>query len=275
MSRPISIISDLGLDDEFVGTVHGVIATLSPESRIIDISHGVSRDDIRGGALALLRAIPYLPDGVLLGLIGTEAETHAPIAVRTEWGWFVGPNNGVLSPAVAAVGGAREAVVLENPDARIPSPGHVFAARDVFAPVAALLASDQTSGPELGPAADPESLTPLLLPVTENQEDGTLIAAAWWIDGRGNVQTNASADDLTLLGLEIGDELLVRVTLTSRALRWVTTTADLPQGQLYAHVDAHGLVAFGMVGGSAADELDITGERPVYVSRAGVTPSPT
>src|SRR5690606_34401798 len=134
--------------------------------------------------------------------------------------------------------------------------------------------SDQASGEDLGPPVDPESLTPLLLPVTENQEDGSLIAAAWWIDGRGNVQTNASADDLTLLGLEVGDEVLVRVTLTSRALRWVTSPLELPQGQLYAHVDAHGLIAFGMVGGSAAEELAITGERPVYVSRPGATPSP-
>lgn len=274
MTRPISIISDLGLTDEFVGTVHGVISTLSTESRIIDVTHGVDRDDTRGGALALLRAIPYLPEGVLLGLVGTESEDRRPIAVRTEWGWFVGPDNGVLSPAVAAVGGALEAVVLENPDARIPSPGREFAARDVFAPAAALLASDQASGEDLGPPVDPESLTPLLLPVTENQEDGSLIAAAWWIDGRGNVQTNASADDLTLLGLEVGDEVLVRVTLTSRALRWVTSPLELPQGQLYAHVDAHGLIAFGMVGGSAAEELAITGERPVYVSRPGATPSP-
>ncbi len=272
MARPISIISDLGLDDEFVGTIHGVLTTLSPESRIIDLTHAV--DEIRGGALALLRAIPYLPDGVALGLIATETEDRRPIAVRTEWGWFVGPDNGVLSPAVAAVGGALEAVILENPDARIPSPGRPFAARDVFAPVAALLASDQTSGAELGPPVDPESLTPLLLPVTEHQDDGSLIAAAWWIDGRGNVQTNASADDLTLLGIEPGDDLLVRVTLTSRSLRWVTSPHDVPSGQLYAHVDAHGLIAFGMTGGSAAEELAITGERPVYISPQGVTPSP-
>ena len=264
--RPISFLSDFGLVDEFVGVVHGVLATVAPQSRVIDVTHGIDRGNVRGGALALMRAMPYLPDGVALAVVdpGVGTERRA-IAAETEWGFFVGPDNGVLSPAVASVGGASRVVTLENPDARIPSPGRTFAGRDVFGPAAGLLASGEMDFDELGTPVDPESLTPMLLPLAEHQPDG-LMAAAWWTDRFGNVQTNAAPDDLMMMGLREGDTVSVKVGSRTRALRWVGTYGDAAPGQLVVHVDSYGMMALAVVEGSAAEELEIAGERPLRFS---------
>lgn len=264
--RPISFLSDFGLADEFVGVVHGVLATVAPTSKVIDVTHGIERGDVRGGALALMRAMPYLPEGVALAVIDPGVGTdRRAIAAETEWGHFVGPDNGLLSPAVASVGGASRVVTLENPDARIPSPGRTFEGRDVFGPAAALLASGDMDFADLGTPVDPESLTPMLLPLAEHQADG-LMAAAWWTDRFGNVQTNASPDDLMMMGLREGDTISVKVGSRTRALRWVGTYGDAAPGQLVVHVDSYGMIALAVVEGSAAEELEIAGERPLRFS---------
>jgi S-adenosylmethionine hydrolase len=194
--------------------------------------------------------------------VGTDRRA---IAAETEWGHFVGPDNGLLSPAVASVGGASRVVTLENPDARIPSPGRTFEGRDVFGPAAALLASGDMDFADLGTPVDPESLTPMLLPLAEHQADG-LMAAAWWTDRFGNVQTNASPDDLMMMGLREGDTISVKVGSRTRALRWVGAYGDAAPGQLVVHVDSYGMIALAVVEGSAAEELEITGERPLRFS---------
>jgi hypothetical protein len=121
MSLPISFLSDFGLADEFVGVVHGVLAKLAPESRVIDVGHATPRGDVRAAALSLTRSIQYLPEGVALVVVdpGVGSERKA-LAVETGWGYFVGPDNGVLSPAVAMMGGASTMVSIENPEAMIP-----------------------------------------------------------------------------------------------------------------------------------------------------------
>ena len=102
MSLPISFISDFGRDDEFVGVVHGVIARIAPEVRVIDIGHEFDQGDIRAGSLALMRAIQYLPKGVALAVIDPGVGTkRKAIAARTEWGVLIGPDKGLLAPAVA------------------------------------------------------------------------------------------------------------------------------------------------------------------------------
>ncbi|HDK44727.1 MAG TPA: hypothetical protein ENG94_00445, partial [Actinobacteria bacterium] len=211
MSLPISFISDFGSDDEFVGVVHGVLAKLAPESRVIDITHGIRRGKVRAGALSLLRAIQYLPEGVALGVVdpGVGTERRA-IAANTPWGFFVGPDNGLLSPAVAMVGGADVIVAIENPAVMIPGRGATFAGRDVLAPAAGVLASGEAGLQDLGPEVDPESLFPLLLPLPDVGAS-SVQGEAWWIDHFGNVQTNVGPDDLHRLGAVEGDHLVLIV----------------------------------------------------------------
>lgn len=255
MTEPISFLSDFGHDDEFVGVVHGVLATLAPESRVIDISHSVRRGDVRAGALALTRAVQYLPHGVVLAVVDPGVGTQRrAIAAETERGYFVGPDNGLLSPAVALVGGATRIVSIENQEARIPSEGETFHGRDVFAPAAALLASGEASLEELGPVLDSDQVTPLLLPLPE-AENGTVTGEAWWVDTFGNVQTNISPDDLARVGVRPGTTVTVKVGPRLHQVPWVTAYGDVQEGDMLLHVDSSGLMALAVRAGRADEEI--------------------
>lgn len=267
MSHPISFISDFGLDDEFVGVVHGVLAKLAPDSRVIDINHGGPRGNVRSAALSLTRAIQYLPEGVCLAVVdpGVGTERRA-IALETPWGFFVGPDNGLLSPAVAMVGGASNIVSIENPEAMIPSPGETFHGRDVFAPAAALLASGDAALGDLGPPVKGDELTPMLLPLSDIE--GVIVSGeAWWIDRFGNVQTNISPEDLVEVGLSHGDFVTMTVGATLHTVPWVTSYSDVADGEALLHIDSTGLVALATRGGDAAEEFNLA--EGVAVSLAG------
>ncbi|HZD21856.1 MAG TPA: SAM-dependent chlorinase/fluorinase [Acidimicrobiia bacterium] len=258
MSRPISFLSDFGHDDEFVGVVHGVIGRLAPESKVIDVGHRFPRGNIRSAALALTRAIQYLPEGVCLAVVDPGVGTgRRALAVETPWGFFVGPDNGLLSPAVAMVGGASQAVSVENPEVMIPSPGETFHGRDVFAPAAALLAAGEATLEDLGPLVGDEGLVPLLLPLVES-EDGVVSGEAWWVDHFGNVQTNIAPDDLKEVGINPGETLTVKAGSTLHSVQWVTSYGDVDEGDLLIHVDSVGLMALAMREGRADEELNLT-----------------
>src|ERR687884_1848883 len=102
MPRVITFLSDYGLEDDFVGVCHGVLARTAPEARVLDVTHGIPRHDVRSGALVLRRALPYLPPGVHLAVVDPEvgAERRA-VAVRTseQDRVLVGPDNGLLALA--------------------------------------------------------------------------------------------------------------------------------------------------------------------------------
>lgn len=269
MSLPISFISDFGYGDEFVGVVHGVLAKLAPDARVIDVTHGIGRGNIRAAALALTRAIQYLPEGVCLAVVDPGVgSVRKAIAAATSWGFFVGPDNGLLSPAVAMVGGATEIVSIENPEAMIPSPGQTFHGRDVFAPAAALLASGEAPLAELGPVIGGDEVTPLLLPLTDVGES-TVSGEAWWVDTFGNVQTNISPDDLETIGLREGETVTVRVGPTLHPLRWVGSYADVEEGEALLYVDSAGLVAVAVREGRADEMLNLA--EGVAVTLAGRT----
>ena len=100
----VTFLTDYGLDDEFVGVVKSVIRELAPHVTVVDLTHGIRPFDVRGGALALARAIPYVPEGVVLAVVdpgvGTARRAVA-IEVADGAGVLVGPDNGLLAPAVA------------------------------------------------------------------------------------------------------------------------------------------------------------------------------
>lgn len=251
----ISFLSDFGSDDEFVGVVHGVVGRIAPDVRVLDLTHGVARGDVRSGALALLRAVQYLPDGVVLAVVDPGGGTaRRALAAQTDRGYFVGPDNGLLAPAVAMVGGARRIVSLEAPEFRIPSGGATFAGRDVFAPAAAVLADGQATLDDLGPDLDPSSIEPLLLPLVEREEH-SISGQFWWIDTYGNAQTNVSPEDLGHLGLRSGDRLEVRIGAMRHDMVWRDTYGD--GDEPVVHIDSHGLIAIAVPGGRADEEFTI------------------
>lgn len=257
MSGPVTFLSDFSRFDEFVGVIHGVIHKIAPEVRVIDLTHEIPRGGIRAGALSLTRAIQYLPEGVVLAVVDPGVGTNRrALAAETDWGFFVGPDNGLLSPAVAMVGGAHRIVEITNPEMMIPSAGSTFQARDVFAPAAAVLASGQTELVELGPELAADDVVPLLLPLPE-VESGRVSGEAWWVDVYGNVETNIGPEDLRLAGWEPGAELTVLVGSQPNQVRWVSTYAALQSDELGMHVDSAGLMALAVNQGRADEELNV------------------
>ncbi len=267
MTLPISFLSDFGATDEFVGVVHGVIASLAPDTRVIDVNHLVAPGDVRGGALSLMRAIQYLPEGVALAVVDPGVGTdRRAVAVETEWGYFVGPDNGLLSPAVALMGGALRAVSIENPDARLPQTGATFHGRDIFAPAAALLAAGETGLDELGPALAPEDLIPMVLPLPDLQP-GAVKGSTWWVDHFGNIQTNLSPADLATINLSEGAAVTLRLGADRHDLPWVRAYGDADPGTPVIVTDSQGLIAISVVGGDASTHLGVGVDREVVFTR--------
>lgn len=274
MTAPISFLSDFGTDDEFVGVVHGVLATLAPDSRVIDVTHGIPRGNIRAGALSLTRSVQYLPKGVVLAVVDPGVGTgRRAIAARTEVGFFVGPDNGLLSPAVAMVGGASVIVSVENEEARIPSSGATFAGRDIFAPAAALLATGEAEIEELGPQLGADDVSPLLLPLPA-VGNGTATGEAWWIDHFGNVQTNLSPEDLEAVGVGPGGIVTVKVGARLHQVPWVATYGEVGERESLMHVDSSGLIALAVRGGRADEALGLGEGTPVAVVGASQADQP-
>ena len=271
--EPISFLSDFGHADEFVGVVHGVVARIDPEIKVIDIVHEIPRGNVRAGALALLRAIQYMPNGVALAVVDPGVGTdRRPMAARTPWGYFVGPDNGLLAPAVAMVGGADLVIALEDPQFRIPAEGTTFDGRDVFAPAAAVLASGQAEITDLGPEIPLDTVTPLMLPLVE-ADSSRAAGEVLWVDHYGNVQTNITPDDLSVLGLSPGVDLTLRIGATEHVLPWVSTYGNVEEGGGLVHVDSYGQIAVA-IRGSRADKryplhagvaVTLSGSRPVPV----------
>jgi S-adenosylmethionine hydrolase len=275
---PISFLSDFGRTDEFVGVVHGVIARIAPDVRVIDIGHDFPRGDIQSAALALMRSIQYLPGGVALAVVDPGVGTdRRAIAARTPWGIFVGPDNGVLAPAVAMVGGADLIVSIEDPRFRLPSEGETFHGRDVFGPAAAVLASGEASIEDLGPEADLGSVMPMMIPLAEPDGMGGVLGEVLWIDHFGNAQTNMSPADLESLGLQRGDEVSMVLVGIDRRLIWAGAYGDVEPGEPLIHVDSYGQVAIAVRDGRADEEYPITVRTAVTfrspgTSRIPVTP---
>ncbi len=193
---------------------------------------------------------------------GVGGERRA-IAAETKWGHFVGPDNGLLAPAVAMVGGAQRFVSLEAEAFRLPRDGITFDGRDVFAPAAAVLASGEAKLEDLGPELDSDSITPLLLPLVEH-DAGSVSGEVFWVDGFGNAQTNVAPDDLRLAGLQPGGDVVVRVGSNEHTMRWVDAYGEGDAGVV--HIDSYGLMAIAVPGGRADETFQLSEGRAVTFS---------
>jgi S-adenosylmethionine hydrolase len=209
-----------------------------------------------------------MPEGVFLAVVdpGVGTERRA-IAARTPVGHFVGPDNGLLAPAVAMVGGADLIVSLEDERFRLPASGATFDGRDVFGPAAAVLADGQAEISDLGPALDPDSITPLLIPLAEPAGNGAIKASVLWVDTYGNAQLNVSPEDLNKLGLVVGDDVLVGASLRETRISWQASFGSVDEGEPVVHVDSHGQIAIAVRGGRADDDLEIGVGDPVIIGR--------
>jgi S-adenosyl-L-methionine hydrolase (adenosine-forming) len=270
VARPVTFLSDYGTADEFVGVVHAVIARVAPEALVIDLTHGIPRHDVLRGALTLARTLPFAPAGVHLAVVdpGVGAARRA-VAMRTaeEDRVLVGPDNGLLMPAVERFGGIDEAVEISESPWRLEPVSATFHGRDVFAPVAAHLATGAalaTAGAQL----DPAGLVPLELP-RPRVEPGAIVAAVAAVDGFGNVQLLAEGDDLADAGLARGAAVTVAAGPRVIAATVARTFADVPPGEAIVYEDAARALAVAVNSGDAASALGVRAGDEIRV--AGVS----
>ena len=270
----VSFLSDYGTTDEFVGVVHSVIRELAPHARVIDLTHGVAPFDVRAGSLALARSISYVASGVVLAVVDpgvATARRAIAVEVADGDGVLVGPDNGLLAPAVALAGGAGRVVELTNTEHHLASPGATFAGRDVFAPVAAQLCNgvDLT---EFGDPVDADLLLPGVVALPQ-ADDRTVIAQVLWVDRYGNAQLNVGPDDVPST---FGERVQIRTSAPSDPTGGVTRTAvratsyaELAGGAVGLVLDSSGLLAVSMDQRSAADELGLDVGDQVTLTDAG------
>jgi S-adenosylmethionine hydrolase len=262
---PILFLSDYGLDDEFVGVCHAVIAAAAPDVRVIDLSHGIPPRDIRRGAVALADAVPFAPSpAIYLAVVDPGVgTTRLPVAVEAADSFLVGPDNGLLSLAWEALGGASRAAVIDSEDiVRLPM-SETFHGRDVFAPAAAHLASGG-SFEVLGSELDPAQLKRIHAPATL-AEPGRVRCEVIGIDRFGNLQLSARSADLQIAGLDSAEQLDARIGSEPIPLRRVRTFGHVPEGMPALIVDSSGRLAIVMNHGSAAAVLNLRAGDPVEI----------
>jgi S-adenosyl-L-methionine hydrolase (adenosine-forming) len=261
--RPITFLSDYGYEDEFAGVCRAVISQIAPGAPLIDLSHGIARQNIRQGAIVLANALPYCPPGVHLAVVdpGVGSPRRAVAVAAAEERFLVGPDNGVLSRALDRLGGALEAVELSRSPFRLEPVSATFHGRDLFAPVAAHLALGARLE-EAGESIDPASLTILDLPSPRISSD-EIVAHAIHVDGYGNVTLDLDAAMVADGPLRPGDDLEVRAPDGRFDAVWARTFADVHPADVVLFEDSSGALALAVSGGSAAGLMDLEPDREV------------
>ena len=253
----VTFLTDFGLQDDFVGTCHGVIKRIAPDAEIIDITHGIRPGRILQGALVLRNTLPFMPVGVHLAVVDPGVGgSRRPLALRDAEGRiYVGPDNGLLLLAADRFGGVLEAYELANPDYALDHVSRTFHGRDLFSPASAHLALG-VSPAELGPPVDPEALVRLDLPEPEVGRS-RIGATVLGVDRFGNVALNLSREHLEQASIVPG----TRVELTSRGERYFAVAArtfgDTRPGELILYEDSYRNLAVAVSRGSAGELLGV------------------
>ncbi len=246
----ITLTTDFGLTDHYVGVLHGVLLSRCPRARLVDITHEIPPFSVYGAAFAVDQAAPYFPPGAIhLVVVDPGVGTaRKPLLVQALGQYFIGPDNGVLS-LIAARDENWQARELTNADLWLPSPSSTFHGRDIFAPVAAALASGAAQPADVGPALERIHLLPDLEPVL--QEQGVWRGRVISIDRFGNVITNFKAGKFkNKFSLRIGTREIRKFRQTFGDLR-----GDSGDTLCFIYEGSSGYLEVGMNRRSAAASL--------------------
>lgn len=269
MSGPIVFVSDLGLRDEFVGVCHLVVARLAPDAHVVDLSHGVPPHDVQAGAMMLANGMAHAgPYAVALGIVDPGVGTsRRAIAVKTADGpRLVGPDNGLLSLAWKALGGATMVVEIDAAAIGSTRVSAVFHGRDLFAPAAAHIAAGMPLE-KVGEAVDPSVLQVLELEGAESGP-GRIHGAVLDVDRFGNIRLSARPGDLDRAGFGVGAMVEVATTATSVRARRIVAYSDVRPGEYGMLVDAWDWVSVIRYEASAAAGMGVTRGDPVWIATA-------
>jgi S-adenosylmethionine hydrolase len=253
----VTLTTDFGMTDPFVGIMKGVLATRAPDATVIDVSHGVPPQDVLAGALVLRQAVPYFPpDAIHVAVVdpGVGTSRRAICVATTAGTLLVGPDNGVLSLA-APPDSVAKVVHLTQERFFLSPRSATFHGRDVFAPVAAALANG-TDPAALGPAiGDIERLA--LPPVARSA--GSLTGQVIYVDHFGNLTTNVAESDL------MGE---VTIGVAAVRVRGVSASyAAVGRGEPVAVVNSWGLLEIAVRDGSARQTVGAKAGDPVTIER--------
>ncbi len=260
----IGLFTDYGWDDPYVSQLKGVILTINPEARILDLTHTVTPFNVTEGAYLLDQCAEEFPAGtIFVAVVDPQVGTyHDPILLETAKGkFFIGPDNGLFTQVISREGFSR-AWKLDKPEFFRPGDvSHTFHGRDIFAPIAARLAQDN----------NPDRFgTPIkalvLLPDKEPTFSGGLISAqVLHIDRYGNVILNVPRDGEMAGKLKEGNLVKISIGRESFSAPLVKTYGDVDKGRLLLLYGGSGLLEIGMNQGSAAHQLRVVPGASVYL----------
>jgi S-adenosylmethionine hydrolase len=262
----ITLLSDFGLKDPYVAEMKAVILGISPDARIVDISHSIDKFNLRMGAFVLASAAPYFQDGTIhVGIVdpGVGTERRALI-VRTKRYFYIGPDNGLLMLA-AEKDGIRQVCSIENPAFALCRVSSTFHGRDIFVPAAAYLANGvplREFGPEIKDYNIPLFSKPTL------RADKKLIGEVLHVDDFGNLITNVTSSDLTKSGIKPTKPLNVRLKGTLLHLSLCKTYGEAPIRSTLALIGSHGFFEIAVNQGNASQKLKTKVGDAVAISQA-------
>jgi S-adenosyl-L-methionine hydrolase (adenosine-forming) len=251
--RVITFLTDFGLQDDFVGTCHGVIKRIAPEVEIIDITHGIGARRLLQGALTLADTIPYMPPAVHLAVVDPGVGTDR-LAIALEdksGGVYVGPDNGLLLPATERMGGIVKAHEITNREFALDPISPTFHGRDIFSPAAAHLALGVPLE-EMGAKIAASELVRLDIPAPDMRR-GRIRAVVVDTDRFGNMQLNLRHDHLEKIGIAIGTQIEIEHNGERYYAVTARTFADARPGDIMLYEDSFQNLGVAISGGDAAN----------------------
>ena len=269
--RTIVFLSDFGYRNEWVGICHAVMNRIAPASPIVDLSHGIPPLDVRGGAVLLVDSLPYLAaDAIVLAIVDPSVGRDRDVALEAaDERLIVGPDNGLLAPAAAALGGVTRAVEITSSEVVLTPVSPSFHARDVLAPAAAHLAAGADLA-TLGEAVEPATLVALAIPEA-TVERGKIECEVLDLNRFSNVLLNVREAQLIQAGLDGADEIQVDATSGAGRARRVATYADVASGDWGLIVDPRGWLS--VVRGNPANAAEGLGSvapgDPIWLTAGG------
>lgn len=260
--RVITLMTDFGTNDHFVGVMKGVILNINPKVRIVDITHAIPPQDVHSAAFLLDSTYRYYPDGTIHVIVvdpGVGSRRRG-IICQTDTAYFVCPDNGILS-YVLGNDTAHRLVALSNSDYWLPEVSNTFHGRDIFAPVAAHL-SRGISLRQFGDAANGVVRLPIQMPqVTKS----TLVGSVIWVDHFGNLITNLTSDMLESFGME--NSFVIRAG-KAEICRLNCSYAESKKGECLAIIGSSGYLEISVNQESAAQVLGLKRDDVIEIHKS-------
>lgn len=257
----ITLLTDFGLRDTFIGVMKGVIWSIAPNVQIVDLTHEIPPQRVVDGALAIAGAAPYFPAGTIHVCVvdpGVGTARRSMLAAIGDQ-YFIGPDNGLFSLLIEKAKDLTTPpvyIALNKPRFWLPQVSNSFHGRDIFAPVAAHLAN----GIKIEELGDPfENPVLISIPMPQKTADGWL-GQVMLVDHFGNLVTNLTREQLKP---GVGVIISVKNTTINGV---VDTFGSKPAGELIVMLDSSGHLAISMVNGSAADRLGVRVDEPVTIT---------